>query len=71
MTFWLVLSLKHLYFSGCADLGDISEEIQAEWVRSESMGASKAKVDFTVSLQRSASDDGWRQTEKVLSQLEE
>ncbi|KAK0853120.1 hypothetical protein LTS02_012053 [Friedmanniomyces endolithicus] len=58
VTPWLVPSAEHLYFSGCAELGDIGEEIQAEWVRCESMGASKPKPDFAVGLQRSAFNDG-------------
>ncbi|KAK1810039.1 hypothetical protein LTR12_015587 [Friedmanniomyces endolithicus] len=58
VTPWLVPSAEHLYFSGCAELGYIGEEIQAEWVRCESMGASKPKSDFAVGLQRSAFEDG-------------
>jgi len=58
VTPWLVPSAEHLYFSGCAELGYIGEEIQAEWVRCESMGASKPKPDFAVGLQRSAFEDG-------------
>ena len=33
VTSWLVPSAEHLYFSGCAELGYIGEEIQSEWVR--------------------------------------
>ncbi|KAK0246872.1 hypothetical protein LTR91_022864 [Friedmanniomyces endolithicus] len=58
VTPWLVPSAEHLYFSGCADLGYIGEEIQSEWVRCESMGASRPKPDFAVGLQRSAFNDG-------------
>ncbi|TKA75573.1 hypothetical protein B0A55_07932, partial [Friedmanniomyces simplex] len=57
VTPWLVPSAEHLYFSGCADLGYIGEEIQAEWKRCEPMGGSRPKPDFVVGLQRSAFED--------------
>ncbi|TKA72809.1 hypothetical protein B0A55_09527 [Friedmanniomyces simplex] len=57
VTPWLVPSAEHLYFSGCAELGYIGEEIQAEWKRCEPMGGSRPKPDFVVGLQRSAFED--------------
>ncbi|KAK0900573.1 hypothetical protein LTR02_009117 [Friedmanniomyces endolithicus] len=41
-----------------AFVGYIGEEIHSEWVRCESMGASKPKPDFAVRLQRSAFEAG-------------
>ncbi|KAK1050074.1 hypothetical protein LTR74_017149 [Friedmanniomyces endolithicus] len=57
VTPWLVPSAEHLYFSGCAELGHVGEEIQAEWKRCEPMGVSRPKPDFVVGLQRSAFED--------------
>ncbi|KAK0861112.1 hypothetical protein LTR87_017072 [Friedmanniomyces endolithicus] len=58
VTAWLVPSAEHLYFSGCAELGYIGEEVQSEWIRCGSMGASKPKPDSAVGLQRSAFETG-------------
>lgn len=51
---WIVPSAENLHFSGAIDRDYIGEEVDTEWSRCETMGASKPKPDFAAGLKRSA-----------------
>ncbi|KAK4551549.1 hypothetical protein LTR86_011112 [Recurvomyces mirabilis] len=51
---WVVPSAENLHFSNVIDHGYIGEEINAEWVRCETMGSTRPKPDFAVGLNLSA-----------------